>query len=80
MEEHFVWVTTRQVGPGTLTDFREGLAAGAHTEGMLRAYAYWPEDQTEEEAGSRHGRHFRRTAWESSGTMPTCGFMPTRAR
>jgi len=47
MEEHFVWVTTRQIKPGTLADFERVWRPGAHPEGMLRAYAYWSEDEQE---------------------------------
>jgi hypothetical protein len=39
MEEHFVWMTTRQVKPGTLTDFERAWRPHTHPEGMLRAYA-----------------------------------------
>jgi heme-degrading monooxygenase HmoA len=47
MEEHFVWVTTRQIKPGALADFERVWRPGAHPEGMLRAYAYWSEDEQE---------------------------------
>ena len=45
MEEHFVWMTTRRIKPGTLTDLDVAWRAGTHPEGMLRAYAYWSEDE-----------------------------------
>jgi heme-degrading monooxygenase HmoA len=47
MEEHFVWMTTRQIQPGTLGDFERAWRPGTHPEGMLRAYAYWSEDERE---------------------------------
>jgi heme-degrading monooxygenase HmoA len=47
MEEHFVWMTTRRIKPGTLTDFERAWRPEAHPEGMLRAYAYWSEDEQE---------------------------------
>ena len=47
MEEHFVWVTTRQIKPGALADFERVWRPGVHPEGMLRAYAYWSEDEQE---------------------------------
>jgi heme-degrading monooxygenase HmoA len=47
MEEHFVWMTTRQIQPGTLADFERAWRPGTHPEGMLRAYAYWSEDGRE---------------------------------
>jgi heme-degrading monooxygenase HmoA len=47
MEEHFVWMTTRQIKPGTLADFERAWRPDAHPEGMLRAYAYWSEDERE---------------------------------
>jgi heme-degrading monooxygenase HmoA len=44
MEEHFVWMTTRRIKPGTLTEFERAWRPDMHPEGMLRAYAYWSED------------------------------------
>lgn len=45
MDEHFVWMTTRQIKPGRLTDFERAWRPDTHPEGMLRAYAYWSEDE-----------------------------------
>jgi len=45
MDEHYVWMTTRQIMPGTLTDFERAWRPDTHPEGMLRAYAYWSEDE-----------------------------------
>jgi len=45
MDEHFVWMTTRRIKPGTLTDFERAWRPGTHPEGMLRAYAYWSGDE-----------------------------------
>jgi len=45
MEEHFVWMTTRRIKPGTLADFERAWRPATHPEGMLRAYAYWSEDE-----------------------------------
>jgi heme-degrading monooxygenase HmoA len=47
LEEHFVWMTTRRIRPGTLTDFERAWRPYAYPEGMLRAYAYWSEDEQE---------------------------------
>jgi heme-degrading monooxygenase HmoA len=47
MEEHFVWMTTRRIRPGTLTDFERAWRPHAHPEAMLRAYAYWSDDEQE---------------------------------
>ncbi len=47
MEEHFVWMTTRHIKPGTLADFERAWRPGTHPEGMLRAYAYWSADERE---------------------------------
>jgi heme-degrading monooxygenase HmoA len=47
MEDYFVWMTTRQIKPGTLIDFERAWRPGTHPDGMLRAYAYWSEDQRE---------------------------------
>jgi hypothetical protein len=44
MEEHFVWMTTRQIKPGTLAAFERAWRPDTPPEGMLRAYAYWSED------------------------------------
>jgi len=45
MDEHFVWMTTRQLKPGTLAGFERAWRPDTHPEGMLRAYAYWSEDE-----------------------------------
>jgi heme-degrading monooxygenase HmoA len=47
MEEHFVWMTTRRIRPRTLADFERSWRPGTHPEGMLRAYAYWSDDEQE---------------------------------
>jgi hypothetical protein len=36
MEEHFVWMTTRRIKPGTLTGFERAWRPDIHPEGMLR--------------------------------------------
>jgi hypothetical protein len=43
-EEHVVWMTTRQLMPGTLADFERAWRPDTHPEGMLRAYASSPTD------------------------------------
>ena len=43
--EHFVWMTTRQIKPGTLADFERSWRPDRHPDGMLRAYAYWSDDE-----------------------------------
>ena len=46
MEEHFVWMTTRRIKPGTLALFeRAWRKPDTHPDGMLRAYAYWSDDE-----------------------------------
>jgi heme-degrading monooxygenase HmoA len=47
VEEHFVWMTTRQIRPGRLADFMRAWRPDPHPEGMLRAYAFWSEDEKE---------------------------------
>ncbi|OIJ94536.1 hypothetical protein [Streptomyces colonosanans] len=47
MEEHFVWVTTRRIRPGTLEDFEGAWRPGPHPQGLRRAFAYWSEDGQE---------------------------------
>ena len=56
MDEQFVWMTTRRIQPGTLTDFERAWRPDTHPEGMLRAYAYWSELRTSSKSsGSRFG-------------------------
>jgi len=45
MEEHFVWMTTRRIKPGTLAQFERAWRPDTHPDGMLRAYAYWSDDE-----------------------------------
>jgi heme-degrading monooxygenase HmoA len=47
MDEHFVWMTTRRIKPGTLGDFEAAWRPGTPPEGMLRAYACWSDDEQE---------------------------------
>ncbi|KAB1143448.1 hypothetical protein F7R91_25025 [Streptomyces luteolifulvus] len=47
MEEHFVWVTTRHLRPGTLEGFERAWQPATPPEGMRRAFAYWSEDGRE---------------------------------
>jgi len=45
MDEHFVWMTTRQIKPGMLAEFERAWRPDTHPDGMLRAHAYWSEDE-----------------------------------
>lgn len=45
--EHYVWMTTRRIKPGTLGDFERAWRPYDYPGGMLRAYAYWSDDQQE---------------------------------
>ncbi len=47
MDEHFVWMTTRRIRPGSLGDFEQAWRPTMYPPGMLRAYAYWSEDGQE---------------------------------
>lgn len=47
MDEHFVWMTTRRIKPGTLADFERAWRPDTFPQGMRRAYAYWSEDGQE---------------------------------
>ena len=47
MEEHFVWVTTRRIKPGTLADFERVWRPDPYPEGLRRAHAYWSDDGQE---------------------------------
>jgi heme-degrading monooxygenase HmoA len=47
MEEHFVWMTTRRIRPGTLQEFMRAWRPDPSPEGLHNAYAYWSEDEQE---------------------------------
>jgi heme-degrading monooxygenase HmoA len=47
MEESFVWITTRQIKPGSLGEFEQAWRPERYPEGMHHAYAYWTEDGQE---------------------------------
>ncbi|QTD97746.1 hypothetical protein [Streptomyces cyanogenus] len=47
MQEHYVWVTTRRLQPGTLEDFENAWRPEPAPQGLHRAYAYWSEDGQE---------------------------------
>jgi hypothetical protein len=64
MDEHFVWMTTRRIRPGALADFEAAWRPHTAPEGMLRAYAYWSQDE-QEIIGSRSG--FRGSCATRSG-------------
>ena len=67
MEEHFVWTTTRQIRPGTLTQFERAWRPDTHPDGMLRAYAYWSEDEQQIIGVSFWASKESRDAWRASG-------------
>jgi heme-degrading monooxygenase HmoA len=66
MEEHFVWMTTRRIKPGTLTEFERAWRPDTHPEGMLRAYAYWSEDGEQIIGVSSWGSQQSCEAWRAS--------------
>ncbi|MFF3518823.1 hypothetical protein ACWEO4_46610 [Streptomyces sp. NPDC004393] len=47
MEEHFVWVTTRRLQPGTFEEFERAWRPAPYPQGLRRACAYWSEDGQE---------------------------------
>ncbi|MER6948396.1 hypothetical protein ABT294_30650 [Nonomuraea sp. NPDC000554] len=47
MREHFVWVTTRRIKPGTLEEFERAWRPSPYPQGLRHAYAYWSEDEQE---------------------------------
>ena len=47
MEEHFVWMTTRRIKPGTLADFEREWRPEPYPEGLRRAFAYWSDEGVE---------------------------------
>jgi heme-degrading monooxygenase HmoA len=68
VEEHFVWMTTRQLKPGTLAEFERAWRPDTHPEGMLRAYAYWSVDEREIIGVSFWASQELCEAWRSSGS------------
>jgi hypothetical protein len=68
VEEHFVWMTTRQIKPGTPTDFERAWRPDTHPESMLRAYAYWSPDEREIIGVSFWASREPCEAWRSSGS------------
>jgi heme-degrading monooxygenase HmoA len=67
MEEHFVWMTTRRIKPGTLTEFERAWRPDTHPEGMLRAYAYWSENGEQIIGVSSWASRQSYEAWRASG-------------
>jgi hypothetical protein len=47
MEEHFVWMTTRRIKPGSLADFERTWRPDPYPEDLRRAYVYWSGDGQE---------------------------------
>lgn len=68
VEEHFVWMTTRQLKPGTLAEFERAWRPDTHPEGMLRAYGYWSADEGEIIGVSFWASQQLCEAWRSSGS------------
>ena len=60
MEEHFVWMTTRRIKPGTLAEFERAWRPGPHPEGMLTAYAFTTGRRSSACRSGRHGSHATR--------------------
>jgi heme-degrading monooxygenase HmoA len=60
MEEHFVWMTTRQIKPGTLADFERVWRPDT--------YAYWSADEREIIGVSFWASQELCEAWRSSGS------------
>lgn len=51
MDEHYVWLTTRRIRPGTRSEFEQAWRPAAFPDGMQRAYELWSEDDEEEIVG-----------------------------
>ncbi|MCZ0989846.1 antibiotic biosynthesis monooxygenase [Streptomyces diastatochromogenes] len=47
MQEHYVWVTTRRLQPGSLEEFERAWRPAPAPQGLRRAFAYWSEDGQE---------------------------------
>ncbi|MFF4607048.1 antibiotic biosynthesis monooxygenase [Streptomyces sp. NPDC001339] len=67
MEEHFVWVTTRRIKPGTLAEFERAWRPHPYPRGLLRAFAYWSEDGHEITGVSVWDSRAACDAWRASG-------------
>ena len=67
MEEHFVWMTTRRIKPGTLAQFERVWRPDTHPDGMLRAYAYWSDDEQQIIGVSFWDSKESCDAWRASG-------------
>jgi heme-degrading monooxygenase HmoA len=67
MEEHFVWMTTRRIKPGMLAEFERAWRPDTHPDGMLRAYAFWSEDEQQIIGVSFWDSKESCDAWRASG-------------
>ncbi len=67
MEEHFVWMTTRRIKPGALAEFERAWRPDTHPDGMLRAHAYWSEDEQQIIGVSFWDSKESCDAWRASG-------------
>ena len=67
MEEHFVWVTTRRIRPGTLEEFERAWRPDPYPQGLRRAYAYWSEDGQEITGVSFWDSKEACDSWRASG-------------
>ena len=47
MEPLYVWITTRQLKPGSFDDFQNAWRPEERPEGIQRAFAYWSADGRE---------------------------------
>jgi heme-degrading monooxygenase HmoA len=70
MEDTFVWMTTRQIKPGTLADFERIWRPERRPDGLLHAYAYWSDDEQEiievSSWDSREAFDTWRASWEET--------------
>jgi len=47
MAVRFVWMTTRRIKPGTLTDFERAWRPDPYPQGLRQAFAFWSPDEQE---------------------------------
>jgi heme-degrading monooxygenase HmoA len=59
-------MTTRQIKPGTLAGFERAWRPDRHPDGMLRAYAYWSEDERQIIGVSFWASKESRETWRAS--------------
>jgi len=66
VEDRFVWMTTRRIKPGTLTDFERAWRPDPYPSGLRQAFAYWSADGQEVVGVSMWDSREACDAWRAS--------------